>query len=527
MDWTPEAKTALKKVPPFVRIMARKAVESYAKNRGMATVTLEMVQKAKGEMMGRPIMEKELTPDSSSELNLGSNRRQTMHLTDNQNFLANETDDPLHEAFDRKLAVHAMPRNETLEPDQLEQAWAEMMSAEHIGQPVRTIYIHIPFCHGHCLFCGFFQNIYKPDAARHYVDTLLKEMAETAAQPFVKYGRPFQAVYFGGGTPTALSAPDIHRLVGSIKNLFPLTNDCELTFEGRFHDFDKDKIAAALDAGINRFSLGVQTFDSQIRKSIGRRDSGEKLIETLTRLRDAGKATIIIDLIYGLPGQTLETWQKDIETYLDLGLDGCDLYQLNIFYGGALNTAIEKGTLPKPATLREQADYFQRGVDLMKAAHQQRLSITHWAQNSRERSLYNSFSRGRSECLPLGAGAGGWLGDYMFFLEGDLKTYSKMVNAGKKPLAMGFGGDENNLLFRDISYQIELGYCDCKTLSARYKTDLFATIGPVVTQWEKVGLIRIDNQCIYLTRAGEYWAVNLAQILIDLLQMAKKNEAPL
>jgi len=522
MDWTPEAKTALKKVPPFVRIMARKAVENYAKNRGMATVTLEIAEEAKGKLMGRPIMEKESPPDSLLELNRGSNQRQTMHLTNNQRFLANETGDPLHDAFDSKLAVHAMPRNETMEPDQLEQAWAEMMSIEHIGQQVRTIYIHIPFCHGHCLFCGFFQNIYKPDTARRYVDILLKEMTATADQPFVKYGRPFQAVYFGGGTPTSLSAPDIDRLVIGIKTLFPLANDCELTFEGRFHNFDRDKIDVALEAGINRFSLGVQTFDSQIRKSIGRRDSGEKLIETLIRLRDIGKAVITIDLIYGRPGQTLEIWQKDIETYLDLGLDGCDLYQLNIFYGGALNSAIEKGTLPKPATLREQADYFQRGVDLMKAAHQQRLSITHWAQNSRERSLYNSFSRGRSECLPLGAGAGGWLGNNMFFLEGDLKTYSKMVNAGKKPLAMGFGGDENNLLFRDISYQIELGYCDCKTLSARYQIDFFAAISPVATQWEKVGLIRIDGQCLYLTRAGEYWAVNLAQILIDLLQMQEK-----
>ncbi len=113
MDWTPEAKAAIKKAPPFVRTMARKAVEVYAKNKGMATVTLEIVREVRGKMMGRSIKKQDPSPDQLSDiasgLNVGSNRRQTMHLTDKRCFLANETGDPLHEAFDCKLAVHAMP----------------------------------------------------------------------------------------------------------------------------------------------------------------------------------------------------------------------------------------------------------------------------------------------------------------------------------------------------------------------------------------------------------------------------------
>ena len=120
-------------------------------------------------------------------------------------------------------------------------------------------------------------------------------------------------------------------MVSTIKKLYPLTNDCEITFEGRFFNFNKEKIEAALEAGVNRFSLGVQTFDTHIRKSIGRKESKEKLIETLTLIREMGKATAIIDLIYGLPGQTFEIWEEDIDTYLSLDIDGCDLYQLNIF----------------------------------------------------------------------------------------------------------------------------------------------------------------------------------------------------
>jgi len=439
-----------------------------------------------------------------------------MHSTDDRRFLANETDDPLHEAFDRKMTVHAMPRGESISPEELPGLWADVISAED-GLPIRTIYIHIPFCEGHCVFCGFYENAYRSNLAKQYVKALVREMELTAGAPFIN-ARPFHAVYFGGGTPTALGAESVTRLVSTVKNLFPLSNDCEITLEGRIYNFTKEKIEAALSAGINRLSLGVQTFDTGIRKSLGRREPREKVIETLTYLRDLGKAAAIIDLIYGLPGQSLEVWEDDIKTFLSLKLDGCDLYQLNVFRGGPLEKSVAKGSLPRPATLKEQADYYVRGVELMEAAHYRRLSITHWARISRERNLYNLFSRGRSECVPLGSGAGGWLTNYFFFVESDLKDYLSAIEAGRKPLSFGVRRPQRDFLFRDISYQIELGYCDLEELSKRYDLDLLTFLKPIISQWEKIDLIKLTDGCFYLTRPGEFWAVNLAQILIDRLQ---------
>ncbi len=103
----------------------------------------------------------------------------------------------------------------------------------------------------------------------------------------------------------------------------------------------------------------------------------------------------------------------------------------------------------------------------MEAAHYRRLSITHWGRTSRERNLYNLFSRGRSECVPLGSGAGGWLRNYFFFVEGDLKHYLSTIKAGRKPLSFGMRRSQRDFLFRDISYQMELGYCDLGELSKR------------------------------------------------------------
>ncbi|UCG79627.1 MAG: heme anaerobic degradation radical SAM methyltransferase ChuW/HutW [Desulfobacterales bacterium] len=447
---------------------------------------------------------------------MGANGRYAMNCTDDRPFLANKTDDPLHEAFDSKIAVHAMPRGESIRPEALPGLWADVMAAAD-GLPIRSIYIHIPFCEDHCLFCGFYKNAYRSDLAEQYVEALVQEMELTAGAPFLN-ARPFQAVYLGGGTPTALPAKSLARLVSTVHRLFPLSNDCEITVEGRIYNCDKEKIEAALRAGTNRFSMGVQTFDTRIRKSLGRRAPREKVIESLTYLRDLGSAVAIIDLIYGLPDQSPEIWEEDIKTFFGLRLDGCDLYQLNVFKGGLLEKAVSKGSLPAPATLKEQADYYVQGVALMEAAHYHRLSVTHWARFSRERNLYNLFSRGRSDCVPLGSGAGGWLGNYFFFVEGSLKKYLNAIKARRKPLAFGLKRSQRDFLFRDISYQMELGYCDLNELAERHKMNLLTILGPIIAQWEKVGLVNLTDGCLYLTRPGEFWAVNLAQMLIDRLQ---------
>ena len=512
MEWTPEAKEAFKQVPPAVQTMAREGIEAYARDKGLGIVNIETLEEAGSALMSESGSGK----DKTSDLNVGVNRRHTMHLTDMRHFFANETEDPLHDAFDYKMTVHAMPKGEPIKQEALQKSWNKIMSSEE-GLPLRTLYIHIPFCETHCRFCGFYQNPYRSDIAEKYVSALIQEMELTAKKPFVRH-RPFQSVYFGGGTPTALSSTSLARLVSAVKDLFPLSNDCEITLEGRTYNFTHKKIEAAVTSGINRISIGVQSFDTGIRKSLGRKETKEKVIETLSYLKNSGQAAVIIDLIYGLPGQSLEIWKNDIKTFHSLEIDGCDLYQLNIFRGGLLEKAVEKGSLPKPATLKEQADYYTLGVELMEAAHYRRLSMPHWARTTRERSLYNLFSRGRSECVPLGSGAGGWIGDYFFFVEGDLNVYFKTVEAGRKPFSFGMKRDKRDLLYRDISYEMELGYCDLKEISHSYHLDLLSVLKPVLSQWEKVGLIDSSDGCIYLTRSGEFWTVNLAQILIDFLQ---------
>lgn len=136
---------------------------------------------------------------------------------------------------------------------------------------------------------------------------------------------PIQAVFIGGGTPTSLSPENAGRLLSTIQRCLPLANDYELTFEGRVHDLVPEKMDVWFRNGVNRMSLGVQSFDTKVRQAVGRIDDGETVFSHLQELLSYNQCAVVIDLMYGLPYQTMDVWHKDVETLVESGIDGADL----------------------------------------------------------------------------------------------------------------------------------------------------------------------------------------------------------
>ena len=168
--------------------------------------------------------------------------------------------------------------------------------------------------------------------------------------------------------------------------MLPLANDCEITVEGRLSNFGPDKMEACFEGGANRFSLGVQSFDTEIRQAMGRVSDRDTLIRQLQLLQSYDQAAVIVDLIYGFPMQTMERWLADIATAQSLKLDGADCYQLNVYRNTPLAKAIESGRLPAGADVPMQSAMFAAGVKAMQKGFYRRLSISHWARTSRERN---------------------------------------------------------------------------------------------------------------------------------------------
>ena len=296
-----------------------------------------------------------------------------------QTLLGRDTEDSLNQAFSHKGVVHAGLIGEAIMPARQQQVWQAAMQQPADLSNQHAVYIHIPFCQTRCLYCGFYQNASRQEVEDAYVDDLLAEI-EAEADSIQLRETPIKAVFIGGGTPTSLSAENASRLLDAIQRSFSLVSDCEVTLEGRVHDLVPEKIEAWLSHGVNRISLGVQSFDTVLRQRVGRIDSREEVLKRLELLKSYD-VTVIVDLIYGLPGQTMEIWMDDVKTLALADVDGMDLYQLNVFPNGPLDKAVANGSVPPCATIAEQADMYVAARDYLLDSGVERLSLCHFRRD--------------------------------------------------------------------------------------------------------------------------------------------------
>lgn len=363
----------------------------------------------------------------------------------------------------------------------------------------------------------FYIKPYKKEESKKYADTLIKEM-QLWTDKKATQGQPIHAVYFGGGTPTALEASDICRIIEAIRKYLPLANDCEITLEGRLSNFGQDKMEAAVRGGANRFSLGVQTFDTKIRQAVGRRSTKEELISQLKRLMSFNEAAVVVDLIYGFPFQTMETWNEDLSTVEELGLDGVDCYHLRVFPGSPLHKYIQNGKLPAGPDHVLKTAMFAMSVEMMQVNHWNRLSISHWGRTLRERNFYNYYAKSRSDCLAFGPGAGGVLHGHSYMMQRKVEEWSKQVDLGVKPISMLLKPSEDWLFSRAISEQMELNYLNPRKLSSEFNRDVETHWKLVLKNWQEAGLMERQGDYYNLTLAGQFWQTRLTQLLMETLK---------
>ncbi len=432
-------------------------------------------------------------------------------------FFAKEGVDPLSEAFEGKIAVHAGVGGGMIKGAEAEAAVESALNTERHRRT--SAYIHVPFCETHCLYCGFYNKAYKREESGIFADLLIKELELWKSRKAVK-SFPVNALYFGGGTPTALEAEDMERILTAVKNTLPLANDCEITVEGRISNMSKEKIETYLECGVNRFSLGVQSFNTDIRRSMGRRSSGEDIIKTLELIKSYNQAAVVLDLIYGFPNQTMDIWLDDLATARSLDLDGFDCYQLNVYGFTLLGKRIAEGKCAPAADNAMKSAMFAKSVEVLSGAFYRRLSINHWARTTRERNFYNQFARGNADCLAFGPGSGGNINGCVYMTERDYDQWKTAVSQGIKPIMTAMVSDKYHELYKTIAEEIEFGWLDLDSLERRFGVPVSAIWSEILAQWERAGLIKTGRGSITLTIAGQFWYVNLSQLLLEYLKQS-------
>ncbi|TCO73259.1 heme anaerobic degradation radical SAM methyltransferase ChuW/HutW [Rhodovulum euryhalinum] len=429
---------------------------------------------------------------------------------------ARVTADPLADAFPGRMGAHARGGAVPVPDAERPALWARLSETPRTGPSVA--YVHVPFCENHCLFCGFYQNPWRREAGAPYVDAVLAQLAagaETAAQQ----GHPLRAVYLGGGTPTALAARDLVRLVEGLRRHLPLAPDCEITLEGRIVSFGLEKARAAFEAGVNRMSLGVQTFDDGVRRRMGRKSTRAETLRFLEGLVALDRGAVVIDLIYGLPGQDRATFRADVRTAAALGLDGLDLYSLKAIPGTPLLMAQDKGKL-RPAAPTELGHYFADGAEEMDRAGWEAISTTHWRHGTRERSIYNFEVKAGAQCLAFGAGAGGNLHGHGYRLTPDLGAYRAGAGQSGAGLVAGLMrpaplAPVHNAIKAGMERgRLAFGPADRALAACGVAAGFEEVAAPLLAQWQRAGLLATRAGAADLTLAGRFWQVAMTARLI-------------
>lgn len=455
-----------------------------------------------------------MTPAQKRKQHGGPPRRARTRL---DQFFARRTDTPLADAFVSKGAVHPFVGMQPVAADDWDGIWQGISATPRQGKSVA--YIHIPFCENHCLFCGFYQNAWRSDAGPAYVDSVIREMARGSAHACQAQG-PVHAVYFGGGTPSALEPAELRRLLEAVHRYLPLAPDCEITIEGRVHNFTESKISACFDAGANRLSIGVQTFKERLRNRLGRKAGQAQVTRFLESLVAMDRGAIVIDLIYGLPDQSLEDWEQDVRTAIATGIHGIDLYALTLISSTPLVPAIEKGKFPSPAGATQKGAYYRRGAELMQEARWQGISSTHWRRDTRERNFYNLMVKSGANCLAFGSGAGGFLNGYSFRNEGNLETYMQKVDTDGKTFSFLMQQPRNHALFNRIKGEMEQGRLNIAWLAVQLGSQWHSAVSPLIEQWQSCGLLVVDGDWIDLTLAGRFWQVTMTVNLLEWINVS-------
>jgi len=297
---------------------------------------------------------------------------------------------------------------------------------------LNRLYIHIPFCRHKCPYCAFVSRGGHEDQIDGYVETLLQEMQLVSAS--CRPARPLDSIYFGGGTPSLLSPAQVTSILDSVNRLFGISGNGEITLETNPGTVDFDKLAGFHHSGINRLSLGVQSFDDRMLAALGRIHSAQQALDAFSAARKAGFDNIGIDLIHALHGQTMAMWQSDLQQAISLHPEHISIYGLTIEEDTpfALRYSNEN-LLPDDDA---SADMFETAHNLLTTAGYEHYEIANYAHPGR-RSQHNSGYWQRDGYLGLGAGAHSFLMDSAwgtrFSNSADIEGYTAAVSSRQLP----------------------------------------------------------------------------------------------
>lgn len=366
----------------------------------------------------------------------------------------------------------------------------------------RGVYIHIPFCHQICNYCDFNKFYFKNQPVDEYIEALGKEMA-LATQKNPESFRHIETIFLGGGTPTALSPQQLDKLLTLIRTYIPMNSVTEFTSEANPDELSAEKLQVLFEGGVNRLSMGVQSFDQGLLQKIGRTHSNEHVYETIALAKKIGFQNISIDLMYGLPGQTMAQWKDSLEKALALDLPHFSAYSLIVEPKTIFYNQYAKGKLLLP-TEDLEADMYDVLMQQMELHGLQQYEISNFAKPGYH-SEHNKIYWDNDEYAGFGAGAHGYLAGVRYSNHGPLKKYMETVFAGELPIVheheVSQAEKREEQMFLGLRKTEGVKH---KIYEEKLKIPIVAHYDSVLKELVSKGLLEHDDVGVRLTRKGRF-----------------------
>lgn len=372
------------------------------------------------------------------------------------------------------------------------------MTTSTNGRPPEAVYIHIPFCTNKCFYCDFNSYVLKDQPVMDYLQALDREMEMT-----VKNTPPgvIKTIFVGGGTPTVLKPDEMAYFLKSVRKHFPLWDEnIEFSMEANPGTTDKDKLEVMKAGGVNRVSFGVQAFQNDLLSGIGRIHNVDDVYRSLENARAVGLHNLSIDLMFGLPNQTVEMLGESIRRALELGLPHYSIYSLKVEENTLFHTLFNKNKLPLPSE-EDELEMYLLLMSTMEAAGYNQYEISNFAKPGME-SKHNITYWRNEDYYGLGAGAHGYAKRQRHINIKGVNPYIEASRSGLPRLdAFAISEQEAMEDFMMVGLRMRTGVSD-QDFQAQFGRPMIEVFTKSLNKMLHVGLLEQDGDIYRLSKQG-------------------------
>ncbi|HTH38340.1 MAG TPA: radical SAM family heme chaperone HemW [Pyrinomonadaceae bacterium] len=356
------------------------------------------------------------------------------------------------------------------------------------------VYLHIPFCRSRCSYCDFATDVWRSaGAVERYVRALTREIQESK----VEDQKLVDTIYFGGGTPSLLEPAQVKRILDTVRDRFDIASDAEITMEMNPATVSGGPLAGYRELGVNRASFGVQTFNDRDLKLLARGHDANDARETFRLLREAGFANVSFDLIAGLPGQSLDDWERNLDEALTMQPEHLSLYLLEIHEGTPLAEQLRSGRRPMPDE-DEAAAMYEVLLDRAAEAGYEQYEISNFAKQGFE-SRHNTKYWRLEPVYGFGVSAHSFDGFERYWNERDTARYVELIDERSAVVGREPTNAASEFVFLGLRMTAGLSLSRYRE---RFGTDLSKARGLELARLVNDGLVELSDETLKLTRRG-------------------------